>query len=369
MCDSGIFTKEGATLSYQQLFEAYERMGVEYGIMIDVFLDPQATLESGREALKAYEPFKETFKLVGVAHGLTVEEYVQCYRGLKEMGFTYVAVGGMLRRVDETVRYAQVRDEDFMYQVLDALRKEYPTDWLFALGSFHPGRIDEFKKRNVWGDYKGWIFQYKKRNETLNSVLNTFASNHLAHLDDEKVSDHISVLQQTITDRENMIKEQARLSQTLHEGRRELRASLEALYQEVAQGAPELATGFKKMTTHGLLKPSEENLVYRALNRLNKQGSEEAKQIIGKMQANRNLKETIDNIEIRVGQTNSLLVKRINEFKMTSATLTKATQDVCAVILAIIQKTEQDYRLTQVRERMSREILGLLSNVQSAQID
>ncbi len=30
MCDSGIFTKEGATLSYQQLFEAYEGMDVEY---------------------------------------------------------------------------------------------------------------------------------------------------------------------------------------------------------------------------------------------------------------------------------------------------------------------------------------------------
>ena len=33
MCDSGIFTLEGATLSYEELFAAYERMGVEYGIM------------------------------------------------------------------------------------------------------------------------------------------------------------------------------------------------------------------------------------------------------------------------------------------------------------------------------------------------
>lgn len=362
MCDSGIFTKEGATLSYQQLFEAYERMGVKYGIMIDVFLDSQATLESGREALKAYESFKDKFELVGVAHGSTVEEYLACYRGLKEMGFTYVAVGGMLRRIDETVRYAQVRDEVFMYEILDALRKKYPNDWLFALGSFHPSRLNEFKKRNVWGDYKGWIFQYKKRNDTLNPLLNAFALNHLAHLDDEKVSDHLLALRGIIADRDNMIKRQARLSQTLHNGRRELRASLEVLYQEVFRDAPELATGFKKITTHGLLKPPEENLVNEALNMLNKQESEEAKQIIQKIRANRNLKETIDNIDKKIDETNGLLIRGINEFKTTGITLTRETQETCATILGIFQKTEQGYRLEQVRERMSKEILGLLSS-------
>jgi len=39
MRDSGIFTREGATLAYKQLFDVYTRMGVEYGVRIDVFLD------------------------------------------------------------------------------------------------------------------------------------------------------------------------------------------------------------------------------------------------------------------------------------------------------------------------------------------
>ncbi|MCL4299231.1 MAG: hypothetical protein KJ077_26085 [Anaerolineae bacterium] len=363
MCDSGIFTKEGATLSYQQLFEAYEGMDVEYGIMIDVFLDPQATLESGREALKAYEPFKEKFKLVGVAHGQNVEEYLECYRSLKEMGFTHVAVGGMLRRIDETVRYAQVRDEDFMYQVLDTLREKYPDDWLFALGSFNPSRLEEFKKRNVWGDYKGWIFQYKKRDDTLNPLLNTFASNHLAHLDIEKVSDHIILLRRIVVFRDAMIKRQAKLSQTLHNGRREVRALLEALHQEVRCHVPNLAAGFKKLTTHGLLKPSEENLVYEALDRLNKKQSKEGKLLIQKIQANRNFKEEIDRIDERVDKTNSLLIRRINKFKAAASNnLTDEIQNACAAISGIIQKTEQEYRLEQVREVMSVEILSLLSN-------
>lgn len=46
MCDSGMFTKEGATLTYEELFNTYKRMGVEYGVMIDVFHDMEATIAS-----------------------------------------------------------------------------------------------------------------------------------------------------------------------------------------------------------------------------------------------------------------------------------------------------------------------------------
>ena len=75
MCDSGVFTKEGAMLSYDELFAAYDRMNVKYGIMIDVLHDAPATVESALEAKKAYEPYKDKFKLVVVAQGKTEEEY------------------------------------------------------------------------------------------------------------------------------------------------------------------------------------------------------------------------------------------------------------------------------------------------------
>src|SRR5258708_11810668 len=85
MCDSGIFTGEGATLPDKQLFETYVRMDVEYGVMIDVFREPQATFESAKEALQAYEPFQDHFKLVGVAQGKTTNEYIQNYEDLKAL--------------------------------------------------------------------------------------------------------------------------------------------------------------------------------------------------------------------------------------------------------------------------------------------
>lgn len=82
MCDSGIFTREGATLSYEELFEAYQG-GVQYGIMIDVYQESQATLTSAKEALKIYKLDNYSFHLVAVAQGTSIEEYLGCYAGLK----------------------------------------------------------------------------------------------------------------------------------------------------------------------------------------------------------------------------------------------------------------------------------------------
>src|SRR5439155_10033177 len=135
------------------------------------------------------------------AQGTTIEEYIKNYEDLKALGFTYVAIGGLLRKVEKTARYAQVRDEDFMYEVLGKLRAKYPDDWLFVLGSFHPSRLEKLQKLHVWGDYKGWIFQYKKRNETLNAHLEVFASNHLQHVervDSQKISQLLVRLQKKV---------------------------------------------------------------------------------------------------------------------------------------------------------------------------
>ena len=44
MWDSSIFTREGETLAYEQLSDVYTKMDVEYGIRIDVFVDPPKRL-------------------------------------------------------------------------------------------------------------------------------------------------------------------------------------------------------------------------------------------------------------------------------------------------------------------------------------
>jgi hypothetical protein len=44
MRNAAIFTREGATLAYEQLSDVYTRMDVEYGTRIDVFVDPPKRL-------------------------------------------------------------------------------------------------------------------------------------------------------------------------------------------------------------------------------------------------------------------------------------------------------------------------------------
>ncbi len=159
-----MFTKEGARFSYEDLFSIYEKMGADYGIMIDVFKDREATLKSARNAIDIYNKHNYKFKLVLVAQGTSVEEYVKSYEDLLNLGSDFIAVGGLLKRRKNTARYVYVESLGFMSDVLKSLRNEFDPSWLFALGCYHPKRHKMFEEYGVWGsDYKGWIFQYKKR--------------------------------------------------------------------------------------------------------------------------------------------------------------------------------------------------------------
>jgi DNA-binding Lrp family transcriptional regulator len=360
MCDSGIFTREGATLSYRQLFEAYDRMGVEYGIMIDVFQDSQATLESAEEALQAYESFRDRFRLIGVAHGGSSEEYFDCYAQLQRLGFDYIAVGGLLQRRQNTVRFPYVRDEKFMFQVLSKLRQQYPADWLFALGCFHPSRLPTFKELNVWADYKGWIFQYEKRNETLDTHLEMLALNHLEHLQSQAVADQVSILHGTIARRSGLVTRQKNLSERLIDGRRTLRVALSSLHQELQKTMPEMAARFRNLTTHGLLKDAEERLVDESLPILGKQGSDEATRILENIRQNRELKEQLNDTEAEIEQVNALLVNGIVGLTDAGIQLPEATKRLSVTITDLIERTEREHRFKQVHQKISEEILALL---------
>jgi len=360
MCDSGIFTREGATLTYDQLFETYERMGVEYGIMIDVFRDPQATLASARGALQAYKSFQKSFRLIGVAHGDSIEEYLSCYTKLKQMGFDYVAVGGLLRRRKNTVRFPYVEDEGLMFQVLRTLRQQYPDDWLFALGCLHPSRLSTFKDLNVWADYKGWIFQYEKRDETLDAYLEVFVSNHLQHLYGQGIADQISTLQQMVMRRNSAAAIRRDLFQRLVDGRRMLRASLSSLYQEVLRETPDLAGPFKDLTTHGLLDGKEERIVVEVLARLGKQGTEEAKGIRQNVSTNRRLKTQVEDAQGQLNQINHLLAGTIGGLRTDGAPLSEDTQQLCAMITSLVRRTEREHRFEQVQDKIADGILAQL---------
>lgn len=164
MADSGVFTKHGAkSPNYRHLFDTYVNMGTEYGIIIDIIKDKKATLRKAKEAMITYkkEGYDKKFGLVGVAQGKTVDDYVECYKELKKMGFNHIAIGGLLKKRENTARYVHVRDEDFIEEVVGAIRKDYPDDWIFLLGAYSPNRQHRFDNMGIFGaDFKGWILNY-----------------------------------------------------------------------------------------------------------------------------------------------------------------------------------------------------------------
>jgi hypothetical protein len=163
ICDSGVFQRHGCEQpTYSALFQQYERMNVDYGIIMDVLKNKDATLLTAKIAMEEYKKFQRPFNLIGVAQGETIEEYIECYKKLKEIGYEYVAIGGMLKRKERSARYVLVRNEILLKQILSEIRKIDPNGWLFALGCYSPKRHSIFLEHGVFGsDYKGWIFQYK----------------------------------------------------------------------------------------------------------------------------------------------------------------------------------------------------------------
>lgn len=166
ICDSGAFQKDGVTYeSYPELFDQYDSMGVDLGVINDVLNDSEATYAEARQALEVYESGTYDFELVGVAQGTDLESYLRSYRRLRTLGYEKLAIGGLLSKAgSRTGKFAQVSDTAFMRAVLEAIRDEFPRAWLFALGCHHPYRHHLFEKLGIAGaDYKGWLFKYKSQ--------------------------------------------------------------------------------------------------------------------------------------------------------------------------------------------------------------
>lgn len=280
MCDSGVFTKEGAMLSYEELFAAYDYMNVNYGIMIDVLHDAQPTIDSALEAKKAYEPYKDKFKLVVVAQGKTEQEYLDCYDKLQHLGFKNIAIGGLLRRNKNTVRYVKVRSNELLFNILERVREEHSPDWLFALGCLNPNRVEQLDELNVWADYKGWIFKYQKRNQSLNSCLDEFITNHCSASDDYADTQAMITLKKNISQRNNLIVKQKNISKKLYQGKKEVREKLKNIFDFLASGEFISTASFAKIINRGFFSNQEEQIIIKAFKELPQEKSLELKNIL-----------------------------------------------------------------------------------------
>ena len=159
--DSGIY--QGKDMPYLSLFTEYQNMGVTHGIIKDSYRNPEKTIMSAKEALQVYEEMglQNSFTLVGVAQGKNIEEYIKNYEEQRNMGFSMVAIGGLLTKIEKHKRMVKVKREEFLIKLVRTIRERYPDDEIFLLGAFSRNRIGLFKGLNIWGaDYKGWIFNY-----------------------------------------------------------------------------------------------------------------------------------------------------------------------------------------------------------------
>lgn len=189
MVDSGVFTKEGCKRDYKELFSIYEEMEADFGIIIDILKNKEMTLKSAQKAIDLYQNGNYKFGLIGVAQGNSINDYVECYSELKEMGYDHIAIGGLLKKAENTARYVRVKDEKFLEDVLKEIvnyKKEiYPNKWLFTLGCYHPKRHNLLSKYNVFGaDYKGWILNYKTPKDIIDNL-----NKSLVKIENEQVND------------------------------------------------------------------------------------------------------------------------------------------------------------------------------------
>ncbi len=161
IADSGAFARNSVPLDEATLFDRYERMGVDFGVVNDVLRDHSRTLINSVKAMQVYIQKRRSFQLVGVAQGRSLVEYLDCYCQLLRLGFQYIAVGGLLQKKPRSVRFTQVESGRYMGRVIAAIREAFHPDWLYILGAYHPRRHALFQAWQVWGsDYKGWLLRY-----------------------------------------------------------------------------------------------------------------------------------------------------------------------------------------------------------------
>jgi len=171
--DSGIFQSK-RYISYEDLFRAYDYLKADYGVIIDFLKDREKTIESAREAIKIYKNGNYSFKLVGVAQGKDLEDYLRCYEELKNLGYEYIAIGGLLKRNGNS-NYIKLSCETFLIKLLENIKEKFNPNWIFTFGIYNPERHKLLEDYNVWGaDYKGWIFEYDENYSFILSYLDGY---------------------------------------------------------------------------------------------------------------------------------------------------------------------------------------------------
>jgi hypothetical protein len=359
MCDSAIFNRGGCRTGYKELFETYESMHTDYGVIIDVFRNKSATLKSAKEALAKYRAGHYTFKLVAVAQGKTVGQYLDCYRQLRRMGYRYIAIGGLLEKRERTARYTNVRSEKLLIKVLKQAREEFSPEWLFALGCLHPSRLKLFKELDVWGDYKGWIFEYDKRDESMRKTIAQLSRNHLRHAPLRFRQSALGVeVASVLIKRQRALRSRTAAHEASLSSKRALKDLLGRLSTQSHGKHRTLAKVIEPLKSRGLLDDTEEG---RLLDNLRRADISKYKQqkLLHLCEESRAQKADLVKADRKLEACNQKLLLVLRRVIKSRSTDTELRQTASRII-AVLRTTEQKHRIGQVRTYIQKEILNPL---------
>ena len=163
--DCGAFTyvrEYIPTESTDEVLEFYEDCGVDFGISVDHVILPyqpkwdekqdvnnpdleeckrrlDITLRNAKEFLIKHHERRHSFHPMGAAQGWSPESYASCVEQLQNMGYDYIAVGGMV----------PLRTNDILASLRQIDRIRRPTTRLHLLGITRLDSIREFENFGV----------------------------------------------------------------------------------------------------------------------------------------------------------------------------------------------------------------------------
>jgi len=150
--DSGIFN--ASRLDYEELFRLYDHLNADFGAIKDYFRDYRKTIKSAERAIRTFRKGNYRFKLVGVLQGRNLEEYMESYRRMRDMGIEYLAIGGLLHKNGNS-NYMSLKDENLLVNIVRTIKRKQKDAWVFVFGSFGARRRRLLEDIGVWGaDYK-----------------------------------------------------------------------------------------------------------------------------------------------------------------------------------------------------------------------
>lgn len=164
--DNGAFAQAETDEDLIELFDAFDRMQADFGLLPDVIGSRQETNDLFAQAMRLRERGRRSWEWtpVGVAQGETPAEYADSLWDIYQMGADHIAIGGLLETVGcRSGGHATGQAEllDVLADIRDREPRIWEETWTFALGCHHPDRRPRFEDLGVVGaDSKRWLFQY-----------------------------------------------------------------------------------------------------------------------------------------------------------------------------------------------------------------